>query len=196
MQLTGLAPLYRSMRQQSMGRVKFRYRLNHLTFECLFFIDTEPFELVMGCLGHNFAIFKPVLPGFEINPFLGDLYGPLRNALFQNAGTNIKLDPNVFFAEFNRHIPGHATPDQRPTTRDVAQYYPDLEHGDRLFFCGWLDNTRQGNRVRPENLVKTRRLMGQHAHDFSLRRNQSTRWTDDAKKAVEFYVPGEDVARV
>lgn len=190
MQLTGLVPLYRSMRQQGMSRVKFRYRLNHLTFECLFFIDTDPFELVMGCLGRNFAIFKSVLRGFEINPFLGDLYGPLSDALFQNAGTNIKLDPNTFFAEFNRHIPSHTGPDQRPSPTDIGRYYPDLEHADRLYYCGLQDNTESGRQVTTENLAKTLRLLGQQAHEFSLRRNQSTRWTDDPIKAVEFCIPG------
>lgn len=189
MRLTGLEPLYRSLRGQGMGRVKFRYRLNHLNFECLFFIDTQPFELVMGCLGHNFAIFKQVMRGFEINPYLGDAYAPLQRALFLDAGTNIRLDPSTFFSEFNRHIPSHAAPDQRPGTRDIGRYYPDLEEADKLFFCGSLDNNLQGNRVRERNLAKTHRLMGQRAHDFALHRNFSTRWTNDEDKAVEVDFP-------
>ena len=70
MKLTGLQTLYRSMCDQEMGRIKFRYKLNHLVFECLFFADVEPFELVMGCLGHNFAIFVEVRRGFEITPYI------------------------------------------------------------------------------------------------------------------------------
>ena len=189
MRLTGLEPLYRSMREQGMGRVKFRYQVNHLAFECLFFIDTKPFELVMGCLGHNFAIFKQVRAGFEINTFLGDVYSVLRDALFADAGTNIKLEPAVFFAEFNQHIPTQASPDQQPSPRDVGKYYPDLEEADKLFFCGWLDNTKQGKRVTSSNLAKTLRLMGQREHDFSLQRNFSTRWTNDENKAVKLLLP-------
>lgn len=189
MRLTGLEPLYRSMREQGMGRTKFRYQLNHLTFECLFFIDTRPFELVMGCLGHNFAIFKQVRAGFEIETFLGDTYQALRNALFQDAGSNVMLEPGVFFAEFNRHIPNRATPDQRPEPRDIGRYYPDLEDADKLFFCGWLDNTKQGNQVSAHNLAKTHRLMGQRAHDFASHRNFSTRWTNDAAKAIKLHIP-------
>jgi putative PIN family toxin of toxin-antitoxin system len=183
--------LYRSMREQGMLRVKFRYRLNRLSFECLFFADTEPYELVMGCLGHNFAIFVDVHRGFEIRPFIEpkQTYFALRDALFENADSGIKLEASVFFAEFNRHIPTHATPDQRPSPRDIGKYYPDLEDSDKLFFCGWLDNNKQRNRVRPENLAKTLRLMGQRAHDFALRRNQSTRWTDDETKAVTPVIP-------
>ena len=105
------------------------------------------------------------------------------------AGTNIKLEPAVFFAEFNQHIPTQASPDQRPAPRDVGRYYPDLEEADKLFFCGWLDNTKQGKRVTQTNLAKTLRLMGQREHAFSLQRNFSTRWTNDESKAVTLLLP-------
>ena len=190
MKLTGLIPLHRSMREQGMRRVKFRYEVNRLTFECLFFIDGDPYELVMGCLGRNFAIFKEVWRGFEINPFLGDLYGPLQDALHLGAGTNIRLDPKVFFAEFNARIPSQARPEDRPSTVDIARYYPIKEEADKLYFCGWTDHGDSGRRVTEHNLEKTLRLMGRPERDFSLRRNQSTRWTDDQTKAKEFFIPG------
>lgn len=191
MQLTGLQPLYRSMRQQDIGRTKFRYHLNHLVFECLFFADTAPFELVMGCLGHNFAIFINVRPGFDISPYIEpkETFFALREALFQGQGSVNRFDPVAFFAEFNRHIPGHAAPDQTPTPDDVVRWYPDIEDADKRFFCGWLDNNRQGNQVSVTNLAKTRRLLGQRAHDFAQRRNQSTRWTHEQSKATAFSMP-------
>jgi hypothetical protein len=113
----------------------------------------------------------------------------LRNALYQGAGNNNRFDPAAFFAEFNRHIPSLAIPDQVPTPDDVVRYYPDIEHADKRFFCGWLDNNKQGNHVSPENLAKTRRLMGQRAHDFAQRRNQSTRWTHKQDEAKAFFMP-------
>jgi hypothetical protein len=191
MQLTGLQPLYRSMRQKGMGRTKFRYHLNHLVFECLFFIDTEPFELVMGCLAHNFVIFKEVRPGFEITPYIEpkDTFFALRNALFQGQGSGNRFDPVAFFSEFNQHIPTHTAPDQAPSVDDVVRYYPEIEDAHKRFFCGWLDNSKQGNKVSVLNLAKTRRLLGQRAHDFAQRRNQSTRWTHEQSKAIAFFMP-------
>ena len=191
MRLTGLQPLYHSMRDQGLGRTKFRYHHNHLVFECLFFADVRPFELVMGCLGHNFAIFVEVREGFEITPYIEpkETFFALRNALFQGVGSTNKFDPVAFFAEFNRHIPPHAAPDQVPTPDDVVRYYPDIEEADKRFFCGWLDNTKQGNKVSPANLAKTRRLLGQRAHDLAQRRNLSTRWTHEQSKAIAFVLP-------
>jgi hypothetical protein len=192
MRLTGLQPLYRSMRAQDMERTKFRYQHNHLVFDCLFFIDTEPhFELVMGCLGHNFTIFVEVRKGFEITPYIEpkETFLALRNALFQGMGSTNKFDPMAFFTEFNRHIPNHTSPDQAPTPDDVGRHYPDIEEADKRFFCGWLDNTKQGNHVSPSNLAKTRRLLGQRAHDLAQRRNLSTRWTHEQSKAIAFFMP-------
>lgn len=191
MQLTGLQPLYNNMRQQNIGRTKFRYCHNHLIFECLFFIDTEPFELVMGCIGHNFAIFLDVRRGFEITPYIEpkETFFALREALFQGQGSARRFDPVAFFTEFNRHIPGHATPDQTATSDDVVRWYPDIEDAHKRFFCGWLDNSKQGNKVSSTNLTKTRRLLGQRTHDFAQRRNQSTRWTHEQSKAIAFFMP-------
>lgn len=191
MQLTGLQPLYRSMRQQDIGRIKFRYHLNHLVFECLFFADTEPFELVMGCIGHNFAIFLDVRRGFEISTYIEprETFFALRNALFQGQNTNNRFDPVAFFAEFNRHIPTQATLDQIPSADDVVRHYPDIEDAHKRFFCGWLDNSKPGNQVTATNLDKTRRLLGQRARDFAQRRNQSTRWTHEQSKAIAFLMP-------
>jgi Family of unknown function (DUF6037) len=71
----------------------------------------------------------------------------------------------------------------------VVRWYPDIEDAHKRFFCGWLDNSKQGNQVSVTNLDKTRRLLGQRAHDFAQRRNQSTRWTHEQSKAIAFFMP-------
>ena len=168
-----------------------QYRRNHLLFECLFFIDTVPYELVMGCVEHNFVIFKDVSETFEITPYIDskDTFFALRNAIFQNAGNDHRLSVSDFFREFNQHIPAHVAPHDAVTPDDVVRYYPDIEESAKRYFLGWLDNNAAGNNVTPRNLAKTRRLLGQRAHDFSLRRNQSTRWTHRPEEARAFFIP-------
>ncbi|GGX69004.1 DUF6037 family protein [Saccharospirillum salsuginis] len=191
MKLPGLIPLYRSMKDQNIGRYKFRYQLNNLTFDCLFFIDLEPFELVMGCLGHNFAIFREVQHGFEIEPFIEpkETFFALLEALRTANNSASRFDPKQFFLDFDQQIPSQANPRNIATAQDVVRYYSDIEEADKVHFCGWLDNSLRRNRVTESNLEKTRRLMGQQIHDFSQRRNLSTRWTNDRSMAVEFYYP-------
>lgn len=191
MKLNGLIPLYRSMKDQAIGRYKFRYQLNHLTFDCLFFIDTKPFELVMGCLGHNFAIFLDVENGFEIHPFIQpkETFLALLNALRTANISNNNFDPKDFFQEFDQHIPTHANPQNAAKPQDVIRYFSNIEESDKIHFCGWRDNSLRGHSVTESNLEKTRRFLGQQAYEFSKRRNLSTRWTHDPSMATEFYFP-------
>jgi hypothetical protein len=130
--------------------------------------------------------------GFEIRPYIEppETFAALCRALFADAGSGRRFDALAFFEEFNRHIPARAKPDQVPGVDDVLRYYPDVEEADKRFFCGWRDNTAEGKQVTPGNLAKTRRLLGQRAHDFSQRRNHSTRWTHRPEEARGFYWPG------
>lgn len=181
------------MTAQNMGRLKFHYRLNHLTFDCLLFIDTQPIELVMGCLGHQFAIYLDIgpAPTFEISTFIKptETFLALIAALKTGSNSGERFNATAFFSEFNAKIPATARPDQRPTPSDIVRYYPDIEEAKKIHFCGWLDNTKQGNRVSLRNLAKTRRFFGQRVTDWAEQRNQSTRWTDQESQAKAFFMP-------
>ncbi len=145
----------------------------------------------MGCLGHAFAIFVTVQRGFEIRPFVEPptAYDALRAALRQGKGSPHAFSAAEFFAEFNRHIPAHTSPQHAPSHHDVARICRDVEEADKTHFCGWRNNTVRGEQVTAANLFKTRRMFGQRVHDFAKRRNQSTRWTDDASRAQAFVMP-------
>lgn len=193
MKLTGLVQLYKSMRSQGIERTKFRYQHNHLIFDCFFFIDTapEPFELVLGCIGHNFAIYVKVQQGFEIRPFIQpeEAFRALIEALNQGKGSGHPFSAKEFYEQFNAGIPQQAKPDAAPTPHDIARIYPDIEDALKVHFCGWLDNNKAGTTVQPKNLEKTRRYFGQKIFDTAKKRNLSTKWTDDPGKAIGFYAP-------
>jgi hypothetical protein len=130
--------------------------------------------------------------GWRIRNFGAAQTGCVRKcpgALRQNGGSAHAFSAADFFAEFNRHIPDHTSPANVPSVDDVIRHYPHIEHADKRHFCGWLDNNKQGNQVSAENLAKTRRLQGQQAHDFSKRRNQSTRRTCRREDAIAFFIP-------
>jgi hypothetical protein len=180
------------MKEQDMGRCKFQYSLNHLTFDCLFFIDIEPFELAMGCIEHNIFILKNIEKGFQIEDTRIEpaaTFWALVNALKTGAYSDERFNPFKFFVDFNRAIPRTTSPNNRPTTQDVIRYYSDIEESEKIYFCGWLDNSLQKNNVTPENLFKTKMLMGERASAFSERRNQSTKWTHIQRLGQDFYIP-------
>lgn len=195
MRLTGLIPLHASMTAQNMGRLKFHYRVNHLTFDCLLFIDTQPIELVMGCLGHHFAIYLDIgpAPAFDIKSFIEprETFLALIAALKTGNNSSERFNATAFFSELNANIPAVARQDQQPTPTDIVRYYQDIEEAEKIHFCGWLDNTKQANRVSYRNLAKTRRFFGQDVAELAKRRNQSTRWTDQESQAKAFFMPND-----
>lgn len=191
MQLTGLKLLYMSMKSQGIERYKFPYRHNHLHFDCLFFIDQQPFELVMGCKAENFAIFLDVRQSFEIDPNLDrQTYYRLLDALRLGGHSGKPFRTGEFFSEFNQHIPNHADPQNKARPQDIAPYRSIAEEAHKVFFCGWRNNP-PGAHVTPENLDKTLTLMGRREHEFSKRRNQSTCWTANEDDAREIFIPPE-----
>jgi len=189
MQLLGLKPLFKSMLAQDIPRYKFPYQYNHLHFDCLFFVDQQPFELVMGCKAENFAIFLDVHHGFKIDPNLPTAtYFKLLAALRLNGKSGERFKTSVFFQEFDAHIPNHARPENKAQPQDIAPYRSITEEAHKIYFCGWRNNPSVKH-VTPENLEKTLKLMGTREHEFSKRRNQSTCWTADKDAAIDLYIP-------
>lgn len=55
----------------------------------------------------------------------------------------------------------------------------DVEEAHKVHFIRFIPHARDGKRhVTEANLAKTRRLRGQHVHDWCKRNNVSTGWTD------------------
>lgn len=189
MQLPGFKPLFKSMQAQDIHRYKFPYRHNHLHFDCLFFTDQQPFELVMGCKAENFAIFLDVRQGFQIDPGLDTVtFNKLRAALRLDGKSGASFKTSAFFREFNAHIPDHAKPENKAKPQDIAPYRSITEEAHKVYFCGWRNNPA-GKHVTAENLEKTLQLMGPREHEFSKRRNQSTCWTANEDDAREMFIP-------
>ena len=144
--LSGLKALYKSMRQQDIERYKFRYQLRHLTFDCLFFIDDAPFELAMGCIGHDFILLFDVKAGFKVEPIIKptETYWKLINALKTNGQSFAPFEPEAFLNQLNRAIPPHADPQQVPTPAEIAKYTETLKSPKKFIFVAgattWLKN--------------------------------------------------------
>ncbi len=86
-------------------------------------------------------------------------------------------------------LPATATRRDAGIPADVARAYRDVKDAHKVHFCGWRDNTIRGDQLRAANLAKTRRCFGQVAHDLCKRRNLSSCWTDDARRAQTYFPP-------
>lgn len=189
MRMEGLARMHASMLQVGLTRAKFRVRHNHLNFAGLFMADVRPYELALACLGHDFVLIFDVSTTYEVSAYLGDQYGALAKALGTGADSGNPLSSSDFLREIDSALPRTVALSDRPSSVDVAHVYRDIEEADKVYLCGWRDNTLRKEHVSDSNLAKTRRLIDQAAHDFCKRHNHSTCWTNDPSRAIAMTLP-------
>ena len=51
-----------------------------------------------------------------------------------------------------------------PQPKDIIRYTNNVEEKDKIYFCGWRDNTKRGDKVTKSNLYKTRKLLDYNAY--------------------------------
>lgn len=129
-----------------------------------------------------------VLRGFVIETYLEDIYLNLCKALDIHYDPVNKFKPIEFFKDFDNKVPSIALVNNRPKAQDIIKYKSNVEEADKIYFCGWKDNTVTGNKVQDKNLDKTRKLLGEKAYLSCLQRNISSCWTDDASKEKEYII--------
>lgn len=188
--LTNLRPLYKDMRANNIDRVRFAYTYVRVSFDVFFFIDETPFSLLFGAKQFNIAFELLVQPGFAVDCYLPDeIYKALCKALGLTYDPNNPFSTRAFLTDFERHIPSSSSGLQRPTPHDIAIYRSDVEESEKIYFCGWRDNTPRNEKVTPHNLYKTKKLLGEQAHQICTRKNLSSCWTNDKSKSIPITQP-------
>ncbi|WP_213066116.1 DUF6037 family protein [Acinetobacter seifertii] len=179
MKLTGLVPLFQSMKAQNIQRYKFQFQRNKVVFDVIFFTDAVPYSLLFGACGHNFSFEIPVEKGFFINEnqLPKEVYNKLTKVLGLKYDPNNKFRPIFFFEDFNKAIPSSAHPRNVPKPNEVAIYRQDVEEAHKIYFWYWLDHTVDGKHVTEKNLEKTRQLLGYETYLTCRSKNISSKWT-------------------
>ncbi|WP_434031670.1 DUF6037 family protein [[Pseudomonas] boreopolis] len=175
LRMPGLARLHAAMRAARIERVRFRIEHNHLSFEGVFLTDVQPWEFALACVGRNLVLLFHVNRRYEIDAYLGDTYAPLAEALGTGAGSGQPLRSSDFLREIDAKLPHTVTAGDKATPADVVRVVRDVEDADKVHFVRFIPHARDGQRhVTEANLAKTRKLMGQHIHDWCQRNNVST----------------------
>jgi hypothetical protein len=181
------------MGRAGITRYRWRFERGPATLEAIFIMGTgdEPWELLLGAIGTDFAITLLVQRGFLVEAELPNPdYRALCRALQLNFDQNNHFKPTDFFADLNRNIPqsvdlatGHVQP------HHVLAYRKDVDEADKKFFCGWKDNTLTDEQVSEPNLKKTLEAFKQRIYEFCRRQNISSRWTADQRYAQDYSEP-------
>lgn len=107
MKLTGLKPLYISIKRNNLTYGIFKYQVNKVSFEIFFDISTIPYQLGFIQRQSTFQLWIEIKNGFEVTPYIDEnSYKNLIKIL------NLKFNPEnhfsikKFFEEFNTKIHG------------------------------------------------------------------------------------------
>lgn len=193
MKMTGIESLYKDMRRKNIDRYKFCFNYAKVDFDVIFFIDESPFILMLGIVRTRFYFEVQVNPGYQIVPLFDEkVYKELVKLLEFDNIVNSPFKPIYFFEALNKVIPKYADLRNSPKPSEIAKYYRDIEEADKKYFWGWIDHEKnrkenecyKGN-VTPDNLRKTRKLLGYEAYMRCKEKNISSRWTDDRSKEID-----------
>jgi hypothetical protein len=178
------------MKAKNADRVQFPYKHGRATFDVFFFIDEKPFSLLFGAKQFNIVFELPVLPGFAVDCYLSDeTYKALCKALGLTYDPDNPFSTRAFLSDFETHILSSVSRVSIPRPHDLVIYKSDVEENEKIYFCGWRDNTPRGEKVTAHNLHKTRRLLGERAFEVCNRKNLSSYWTHDKSKSIPVSVP-------
>jgi hypothetical protein len=186
MKLPGLSVLYKQMKREEEVRSKIEYVHGIVTFDVLFLIDETPFSLMFGAKGHNVSFEFKVGSGFSVNPTIPkDVYRALCRALGLTFDPENPFRVSSFLEHFSDNVPHLLRTKTKAKPQDVARHRRDVEDSDKVYFCGWRDNTKRSEHVTPKNLQKTQELLGEAVYLSCKARNISTCWTDRESDAIE-----------
>ncbi|MEK4019834.1 MULTISPECIES: DUF6037 family protein [Bacillus] len=184
MELNNLKLLYKDMKIKNIDRSKFEFFFKGVLFKCLFLVDKSPFKLILAARGKNFYLEFEVKHGFKVNSYIEkDKYYRLCEILGLKRDDNNKFSTNAFLNHINDRVPHNISENDRLVPADIAPYRKIAEEENKIYFLKWIPHDGIKSNAKPENLEKTRLLIGEEAYRTCKERNISSGWTDNPKYA-------------
>lgn len=176
--LRAFRTLHQRMREEDVDRTTFSYRNNRARLDVVFLVDETPYVLLIGVRGEiPYSFELPVLPGYRVPLLFNEHLKPLMDALGVRPNPDSPFRTSLFLEDLNGHIPDSVNARDLPTdllSRRVTA--SDVEEADKIYFVGWVAHS-DGRHVGPQNLDKTRRILGAATADRCRRSNVSSRWS-------------------
>lgn len=178
MRMATLATLHSDMLIKGIDIQKFPFKTGAAAFECLFSARGKPFELSLTSRGENpkFFIFE-VSATYDVLPYFhGDKLSEFISVLRTHGMSGKGFRPSELFSALNLAIPTAAKSSMVPSSEEVAKLRLDLEKHHCPYFETWVYWEKKEGPT-PENLQKTRLVLGCEAADYSLRMTASSKWS-------------------
>ena len=160
LELSGLRPLYKSIRQNNETYAFFYFKKNGVTFHVFFDIETTPkkenYSLGFMVPGTQFNLWIDVIKGFRINAFI-DKSKELRGILNLKGNSGPPFSTRAFFEEFNQNIPEKYIKPPKEILYEIAIKKYNIEESNKIYYLG-IKRLPVGQHRTPENTEKTRIL--------------------------------------
>lgn len=186
-----LAPLCKSIRANHKGTEQFTFAYNRLSFDCILDIDASPFEMIVGVLQLNFAFILKIEKGYETEMAYSDYVRLCQILNLRPSGDS--FSSFAFLKFIDEHLPKQSRPELVPIEKILPHRINQMSANDKaegFIFCGWLPHKDKNNgNATPENLAKTRRLMGAAVSEYCQKNNISSRWTTDETQRRKLNFP-------
>lgn len=184
-----LMPLCKSMRANNKSLEEFDFIFKDITFNCILDIDANPFEMMIGANGNNFACILYIRTGFITEMADAD-YTNLCRLLRLNWNKN-HFSSFCFLNFLDKQIPSVSSPNPVPIEKVIPFRASKLTEGERaegFVFAGWLTHKGKSNgHVR--NINKTRQLLGDAVAEYCERNDISSKWTTDEARRQRLTFP-------
>lgn len=192
LKLTNLKQLYGEMKTTQQTRQQFQITYNSVVADVFFFIDKTPFILAFGIVATQAYFELQVTTGFNVvSLFDNETYDLIIKEFHIQYKPDHKFRPSDFLEAINLKLPKHVSETKPVEPKHIAKYHRDIEEADKIYFCGFINQSKFGRHVSSQNLYKTHVLMGEEAYRRCLLEGISTKWTD--KQGADRYTHWKDV---
>lgn len=179
LELSGLKPLYKSIRQKDETYAFFYFKKNGVVFHVFFDIKTTPekkyYSLGFMVPGTQFNLWIDVINGFRINTYIDNL-DELREVLGLKKNQGNSFSTNAFFEEFNQNIPSESIKPPKKILHEIAIKRYFIEESEKIYYLTFK-RLPAGQHRSPENTEKTRILFPKIYERIKNRTNISICYT-------------------
>lgn len=184
--MDGLKPLYNSMKIANRPFEHFQFKYSNQVFDCLFYIDTVPFEMLVGAVGKTWGALVKIELGF---------YGFMEDRDFYALCDLLNLKPSkgiftssVFLKLIADSAPSTVSP--TPVSPSVLvqldkRKRESINDDEKIYFVRWKP---QGSK-KAKNFQKTQELIGKAAAEFCQKHNISSCWSHLPSKEKPITMP-------
>lgn len=186
-----LSDLVKDMMRHNQDIDEYYFTFNNVRFNAILDIGTEPFQLLLGTINHNWACVLNVRRGF-LTSMAPDDFMKLCEILHLKPGKGVFTSFD-FLKYVGEHAPKTCSLKPVPPSHIMPfrkKYMNSSDEPDKTVFIGWNNHKLDGKQAR--NFNKTRLIFGDNVAEFCIKNNISSLWTtpNKATEKTITYPPG------